>query len=97
MCTIFLNLHGLSRIARQVDSEKSDENQVQNCVCQKCQVAASAGDYCADRLVRGCPLSRYYSDVIGLIRAINHGDEVLRQKRTAARQSAAAKPGSAGK
>jgi Na+-translocating ferredoxin:NAD+ oxidoreductase RnfC subunit len=82
-CTIFLNLHELSRIARHGENHKSDEHQVKECICQTCKVALTAGDFCLERLTRACPLSRYQLDVVSLIRKLNAADEIAAARRKA--------------
>jgi len=80
-CTIFTNLHELSRIARHGENYKSDERQVLECICTHCEVVKSAGDFCVERLTRACPLSRYQLDVIRLIRQLNAADAIAAARR----------------
>jgi hypothetical protein len=58
-CTLFENLEPLADIALdQHGNTRADyETEIVNNICLRCQAAPTAGDYCAERLARTCPLA----------------------------------------
>jgi hypothetical protein len=68
-CAIFVSLPQLMRVAERPIVVSAEKVMLDN-VCQTCERSASAGDYCAERLARTCPLSRYACDVMEIIETI---------------------------
>lgn len=71
-CTIFINLPKLRIIAEQVRSPGLGpyEYAIQELICQACHSSPTAGDYCADRTTRDCPLSRYSDLVVDVLERV---------------------------
>ena len=66
-CTIFQNLPKLTA-ALDVDTSRLDPDHVMlKFVCPTCHASTSAGEFCADRLARTCPLSRYAGEVLEIL------------------------------
>jgi|GEM_PF-2177895 len=65
-CTIFINLPEIRRIVQNTaaDTLGPYEKAIGELVCQECDSSPSAGDFCGDRSVRRCPLSRHMNLVI---------------------------------
>jgi hypothetical protein len=68
-CPIFISLPQLMGLAA-IPAGLSAESVMRESVCQTCECSASAGDYCADRLARTCPLSRYAGDVLEIVEEV---------------------------
>jgi len=68
-CTIFINLPQLLLVAREVKSPSIGpyEHAIQQLICQTCHSNPTAGDYCAGRTLRECPLSRYGGLVVDVL------------------------------
>ena len=66
-CTIFINQEKLQQAAL---AHVHYETAIRNMVCQSCLKSVTAGDYCADNLVRSCPLSMYGGDAINTINLV---------------------------
>ncbi|HVT88342.1 MAG TPA: hypothetical protein VHD56_05785 [Tepidisphaeraceae bacterium] len=62
-CAIFSHLPQLLAAAKR-DEKLSPDELMQKTVCSSCDISPSAGDFCADRLTRACPLSRYSGELI---------------------------------
>jgi hypothetical protein len=68
-CPIFISLPELIRVTRS-PTTASPEKVMLETVCQTCTCSASAGDYCADRINRTCPLSRHAGEVLEILEEI---------------------------
>lgn len=75
-CAIFVNLPTLRRIIRQVHTpaqavtQTGYERAIKNLICQRCELSATAGDYCANRSEATCPLARYEVRVIDVFERV---------------------------
>lgn len=71
-CTIFQNLPRLRLIVHRIhsDSMAPYEEAMREMICQSCHNNATAGDYCAPRTTRDCPLSRYADLVVDALERI---------------------------
>ncbi len=71
-CTIFLNLPRLRLIVHRIHSESLApyEDAMRELICQSCQSHHTAGDFCAPRATRQCPLSRYASLVVDALEKV---------------------------
>lgn len=69
-CAIFVNLESLMRIADKPDWSRDFERAITEQICQHCKLVESAGDYCADRFARTCPLSCYAPSVLEALEAL---------------------------
>ena len=58
ICTIFVHLPQVVKAVVESAGELAPDEIMQSCVCPACTLSASAGEFCADRLTRTCPLSR---------------------------------------
>jgi hypothetical protein len=72
VCTIFNNLERLKSIAERFagDPLAGYERAIEDGICQTCTAVPTAGDYCADRFARTCPLSIYAADVLAVIESL---------------------------
>ena len=71
LCPIFLNLSRLVEVAAVCASAPAAfEQTVKDLICARCTLAPSSGEYCAEYVVRTCPLSRYTRDVLEMIDAV---------------------------
>lgn len=66
-CTIFTSLEKLLSAIEEVPADAAPDDIMRNKICGSCNASASAGDYCAESLVRTCPLSRYGADVLVIL------------------------------
>ena len=67
-CTLFLHMPKLAKaVLEGKTSAESAEEVLRTLVCPDCHASPSAGDYCCERLVRSCPLSRYCGDAIQIL------------------------------
>lgn len=74
-CTIFLNLPKLIDLAGRYDEDVTltrYERAMREVVCQQCATSPTAGDFCSDRTVAACPLSRHAGDVITSLERVRH-------------------------
>jgi len=71
-CTIFINLPKIRLIAHRVHSQSLTpyEDAMREMICQTCHNHHTAGDYCAPRTTRQCPLSRYAGRVVDALERI---------------------------
>lgn len=72
-CTIFLNLPRLRLIVHRQHSASMTpyEEAMRELICQSCQSHHTAGDYCAPRSTRSCPLSRYADLVVDVLERVD--------------------------
>ena len=66
-CPIFLSLAGLIELSREPSATARPgacDRRIEDRVCAGCSCAPTAGDFCAERLARTCPLSRYGTVVV---------------------------------
>ena len=68
-CTVFLNLPKLKQIARMVHAPTLGpyEEVFREEICSSCQASPTSGDFCHERTVQDCPLSRQASEVLETI------------------------------
>src|SRR5688500_1978219 len=67
-CTIFAFLETLERIATSGESGPGAfEHAMRERICSRCNLSATAGDYCAELEARTCPLSRYAPRVLEIL------------------------------
>lgn len=74
-CSIFLHLPRVRDIVMTVHDPSLGpyEHALVENVCEKsCDVSATAGDFCAERSVRRCPLATYAGQVVEVIERV-HG------------------------
>lgn len=71
-CAIFANVPTLASIAARTacDPLAGFEHAIEEEICQYCTLKETSGDYCAERLVRNCPLSCYAAQVLATIEPI---------------------------
>ncbi|MEX0774343.1 MAG: hypothetical protein WD042_01375 [Phycisphaeraceae bacterium] len=65
-CTIFINLPQLDKLAHKLHATSLApyDRAVRMLVCDHCQASPNAGDYCPQRQIQSCPLTRYMNLVI---------------------------------
>jgi hypothetical protein len=81
-CTIFTNLETL--LAAGYVTRLSIDDHLQESTCQTCHSCTSAGDFCADRLTRFCPLSRYGAQVMAIVQTLRENAEKTKSIRETA-------------
>ena len=71
-CNVFINLEKLREIAASIYDPNIGpyEKAVLEHICQECPYSPTAGDFCADRTTRQCPLARQLNLVIQTIESI---------------------------
>ena len=70
-CAIFLHLPELNEIAtRHLNEPGAYEEGIRDAICPTCALSNSAGEFCADRMARTCPLAAYGKQVIELIEGL---------------------------
>lgn len=72
-CPIFVNLTTIKQIAERIDepSIAPYERAMNELICQTCEISPTGGDYCGDRAVMNCPLSRYSSLVVETLERVS--------------------------
>lgn len=80
-CTIFINLPTLRNVAEQIDSPflLPYERAMEQLICQSCTASPTAGDFCTEKSMRHCPLSRYAGLVVDVLERVDRAQS----KRTA--------------
>lgn len=73
-CTIFTNLPTLLRIAQGIHEPTISryDRAIAGLICKRCDASPTAGDYCSERTIRECPLSRYSGDVVDVLERLPH-------------------------
>ena len=74
-CTIFASMPQLLIAALECSPATTAESAVRRYVCMACLASPTSGtDFCSDRMTRTCPLSRYASQVLSLLKEVQqHG------------------------
>jgi hypothetical protein len=93
-CAVFVHLKLLLHIAAATDQPTLApyERAIQDAVCQRCTLSPTAGDFCAERVLQHCPLSRQMGQVIQTLQqvvAASRKSKARQRRRTRNTQDAA--------
>lgn len=85
-CTLALFLPQLLAIAARTDLSEPGaiDAAVRKRICQQCPYSPSAGDYCAERLTRTCPLSRHAERAVEVLEKVIRHRQLWKAARPAA-------------
>jgi len=72
-CSIFRNVDELVRIAQEVHDPTISpyESAVHDRICERCGISTTGADFCADRTIRWCPLSRHLGEVMSTLEKLH--------------------------
>jgi hypothetical protein len=81
-CALFQHVEQLKQIAEQPRAARpvDYELHVRNEICHHCCHRPTAGDYCAERLNRSCPLSCFEGHAIAILTGLVTAEQIARER-----------------